>query len=476
MTQTSPLVRVALYGRVSHEKDDQSKSVDDQLAELRRWAEREGWTIVSVHRDDGISASRYAKGKARPGWQEAMEDITDRRVDAVLVWEISRASRDRPVFAALFAACADAEVLIGTNGRLHDLNDADDAFALDLGAALAVRESAMIAKRVQRSINARALEGRPHGTVPYGYKRVLSPETGRTIAREIHEDEAAIVREVVARLLTREPADSVAADLNQRGVPTPSGGRWIGGNLSRMARRPAYAGLRVHQGKVLGDVRGTWPVLISEADHHHLLAMFTDPGRDKFRNPKVARHLGSGIFRCGREGCDGRMRVATMASGTKRYDCRECHRVCRRQDPTDDLIQKLLIARLSQPDVLALLDEGDDTETTEAAAEVARLKLKLRDARAAWEDDRLSLESFTDMEARMLPRIRAAEERARPRHLPPVLFEVAGPDAKARWHALPIGDRRAVLAALMDVTILPLEKHSNDFDPQLIRVDWRGEK
>jgi site-specific DNA recombinase len=71
--------------------------------------------------------------------------------DILAVWEISRSSRDRAVFAALLTQCTDSKVLIATGGRLHDPADADDGFLLDLTGALAVRESSVTSKRVQRA-------------------------------------------------------------------------------------------------------------------------------------------------------------------------------------------------------------------------------------------------------------------------------------------------------------------------------------
>jgi hypothetical protein len=51
------------------------------------------------------------------------------------------------------------------------------------------------------------------------------------------------------------------------------------------------------------------------------------------------------------------MRVVIEASKGRpnRYDCRDCHRVSRLQQPVDELIEAVLIARLSKPDVLAAL-------------------------------------------------------------------------------------------------------------------------
>ena len=73
---------------------------------------------------------------------------------------------------------------------------------------------------------------------------------------------------------------------NWEGVHTKASGRWRDGNLSQLALHPAYAGLRTHRGRVLDDVRGTWPAIISEADHHALVALYAGPQRDEYRKPK----------------------------------------------------------------------------------------------------------------------------------------------------------------------------------------------
>jgi len=244
------------------------RSVPAQLAELRQWAARECWTVVAECSDE-VSASRYAHGKARPGWHEVMWIITAGGVD-------------------ILAMCQETGVMIATDGRLHDPNDPDDGFMLDLEGALAVRESSATSKRTQRDAEGRAGAGKPHCALPYGYRRVCDPRSGRTLRWEPDSGHAPVVAEIVRRLLTREPADAIAVDLNRRRVPTggadrctrgcgcrktesggvgrpkpnwegvhtKTSGRWRDGNLSQLALHPAYAGLRTHRGRVLDDVRG----------------------------------------------------------------------------------------------------------------------------------------------------------------------------------------------------------------------------
>lgn len=473
MKVTTGVRRAVLYARVSQARHE-TKSVHDQLAELRASMAREGWTIVAEHSDE-VSASRFTT-KVRQGWTSVMETIAAGDVDTLAVWELSRASRDRPVVAALLAACIESGVTIYTGGRLHDPTDADDAFVLDLGGALAVRESAMTSKRTQRSVDARAAAGRPHGSVPFGYRRVLDPNTGRAVGREIHPEQGPVVQEVVRRLLGRESAVSIAKDLTNRGVLTPSGTPWRSGNLSTMALRPTYAGLRTYRGEVLADVTATWPPLITMAEREQLLAMYSDAGRDKFRVDTHVRHLGSGIFRCGREGCDGVMRVVVQnGNRPQAYSCRDCYRVSRNQQLVDDQVEKLIVARLSRKDVLELLaDTGNDADVKAAAAEVAELKAQLRTAREKVTSGQLNLDDFSFFRATWEPKLADAEQRARPRWLPPAVFDVAGPDAAEKWQRQTPAGKRSILAALFEVMIMPAGRRGAPFDPNLISVAWRG--
>ena len=213
-----------LYGRVSKiaaADQIEGKSVDQQLDILTGIAEREEVHVVGVFRDDGVSASRYAGGKTRGGWQDTMQTITDGRVNELWVWEISRATRDRPVWSALIAACMAQNVLIVIAGKVHDPNDPDDGFMLDLLAALAIRESAITSKRIKRHIRAAAADGKPHGRIAYGYMREYDPITRALVAQRPDPDLAPIVAEIFHRVAEKETGYSIANNLNARGVPSP---------------------------------------------------------------------------------------------------------------------------------------------------------------------------------------------------------------------------------------------------------------
>ena len=275
-----PVRRVVIYARVSKiSRADRTrgdaKSVAQQLDVLCGLAVREGVQVVAVFRDDGISASSFAHGTVREGWVQTMEVITSGQVDELWVWEVSRATRDRAVYAALIGACTVQDVKITVNGRVHDPNDPDDAFMLDLGAALAVKESALTSKRIRRDVAARAAQGRPHGRIPYGYQREYDPHTGALLRQVPDPATAPIVRELARRVLAGEALYRLAAELNARGVPSPETVRrrrqgdmestwdWRPDQVRDVVASPAAAGLRAHQGRVLRDVTASWEPIIS---------------------------------------------------------------------------------------------------------------------------------------------------------------------------------------------------------------------
>lgn len=462
---------VVLYARVSEVRDERSKSVDDQLAELRSWVKREGWTVVDEQRDDDVSASRFSGGKKRAGWEKAMRTVASGKVQALLTWEFSRSTRDLKVFTELEEACRANGVLLGYSGRLHDLSTAEGGFSAGLDALLAARESHMTSERVLRASQARASRGAPHGSVPYGYRRVIESNTGATIGREIDPDTGPVVAEIVKRILEHEPVNAITTDLNRRGILTSTGKSWRAGNVTKMALRPCYAGLRVHRGEVLAGVEATWPPIITPEQHYRLLALFGSAERDKYRNDTRTKYLGSGIYRCGRDECGGRMRVWMREPGVPlSYSCRKCFRIGRLMAAVDELVEAVVIARLSRPDALDALAEDDHTDRAAARAEVARLRAEMAEAQEALRAGRLSPLDMAAYREGWEPRLAEAEREATPAWLPSELAAVAGPDAARHWRDAPITTKRAVLDALVTVTILPTTARGW-FDPNSVRVE-----
>jgi DNA invertase Pin-like site-specific DNA recombinase len=79
--------RVGLYVRTSTDH----QTIKNQERELEAVAERHGWAVVTVYRDQGISG---AKGKeARPGLAKLMQAVARKEIDMVAAWSVDRLGR-----------------------------------------------------------------------------------------------------------------------------------------------------------------------------------------------------------------------------------------------------------------------------------------------------------------------------------------------------------------------------------------------
>ena len=79
--------RVALYVRVSTDH----QTVKNKERELEAVAERHGWTVVAVFKDQGISG---AKGRdERPGLDKLLQAVARKEFNLVAAWSVDRIGR-----------------------------------------------------------------------------------------------------------------------------------------------------------------------------------------------------------------------------------------------------------------------------------------------------------------------------------------------------------------------------------------------
>lgn len=462
-------MRAAIYSRVSSDPRGRGRSVQEQEAECHAIAERQGWSVVGVFTDNDRSASRYAT-KARREYERLLDFVREGRCDVLVTWEASRFQRDLEAYVALRELCRLRGVLWSYSGRTYDLQRTDDRLSTGLDALLAERESDMTRDRVLRAVRANAGTGRPHGKLLYGYEREYDPSSGQLLAQVVREDQAEVVREIARRFLSGEAFRAIADDLNRREVPAPRGGSWHPTNVRRVVLNPAFAGKRVHQGKVIGPA--AWPAILDEATHHRVVAKATDPARRTHRESAV-RHLLSGIATCGV--CGGRVRVQKNR-GFLAYLCIDKFCVSRRENDVDELVTRVVLARLSEPDALDLLDpavdEDDDVRAALSDAQEKRARLDtFYDAAAGGE---ISAAALSRIETRLLDEIKMAEGRARRGSRTTAVQELMDAGPSQAWKSTSLTVRREVIKELVEVRILPARRGARTFDPNTINISWRA--
>jgi site-specific DNA recombinase len=79
-------MRWRIYCRLSRDRSGLSENVEIQLEECQAWAAERGDEVVGVFTDNDISASKYAEGKERPGYDALLKEVrADLQPNGVLV-------------------------------------------------------------------------------------------------------------------------------------------------------------------------------------------------------------------------------------------------------------------------------------------------------------------------------------------------------------------------------------------------------
>lgn len=418
-----------------------------------RAADAHGCDLAEPYGDTG-SASRFGR-KIRGNFDRLMADLAADlfAADLLVLWESSRGSRQVSEWVRLLELCEQRHVriFVTTHGRIYEPSNPRDRRSMLEDAVDAEYEVGKMSQRIRRSAAANAAAGRPHGSVPFGLRRLFDPVTKQFLTQEAEPGEAALVVELFARMDAGHTLKAVARDWEARGVRTRSGTVWQPSHLRRMALNPTYAGRRLHDaGRAGGDpgpdavvYDAQWDGLVDPEVAGRVRARLTDPARRSTR-PAGAVHLLSRIAHC------ARCRELVVADRSD-YSCRHgCFRVV--QGGMDQLGERLLLAALSREDVftaIASVDTADD----ELAAErkrIGELSRQLEDLEQAVSALRVSVEFASRTEPALRAQLRAAERRERALSVPSTLRGLIepGPGVRVQWDAAPMSTRRELARGL----------------------------
>jgi DNA invertase Pin-like site-specific DNA recombinase len=495
--------RAVLYARISLDKTGEQVGVTRQLYDMRALAEARDFEVVAEITENDVTAS---KDRRRPGYERVWQLVRSNSVDHVIAWQSSRLMRSRKDRAEVISTFGQHNVdVIAVKGPSLDLRSAYGRGMADMMTSFDTMEGEVKAERVSAAIADLARHGKSWGYVPYGWDR-----TGRGIHAQqvVNEHEAAVVQELVERLLGGESLNELHRSMNDRGEPAPGYAcwmklpeerrgqllakgrkaptqRWAKSTIRTLAVRDANVAIRRYRRRDNGGVEmpGDWPPIIDRAKHDRIVALLASPDRRSHSGPRPGARknlLTSGIGKCGKCGADLRVwrRSGRRGNRDKIYLCNTPkHCTGRLQAPVDDLVAKVVIGRLSQPDALDWL-LGDDERARQLADRCDELQRRLDEAADSQADGKITIRQLERITARLMPEIEAArrERDAAVRSLDvEALRQLAGPEAAARWEAMPVSARRAVLETLgMEVVILPRTKHGPGFEPETVRIDWKS--
>ncbi|MEV0478361.1 recombinase family protein [Streptomyces prunicolor] len=367
MIATATRTRTAReYARSSKGKGNRSKSTNDQhTANLAAEQEFGPWTWGEAYADTG-SASKYAT-KNRDDFDRLTADLASGDFgapgDVLVMWEISRLSREMGIGVKLIDLCEAGEYLIHVTSdeRTYNPANANDRHALIAGINNAELEARRLSKRTLRGVNSNVdavnddgeEAARPHGVIPFGYAREYGLVDGqsRPISQYPVPAQAEIVIELFRRVLAGDSIRSVALDFQARGLVGGRGKPFSPQTLRVLLTKDAYRGYRMNKGRT---VKASWPVISvykgSEvtADEftviwHGVQALLADPTRRTHTGTAI-KHVLTMAIRC--SNCAGPFSVGNRKGN--RPSAYLCHERGCMSIPKDD-VDALLIGDAKHP-------------------------------------------------------------------------------------------------------------------------------
>jgi len=284
---------VALYARVSSDRQDVDLSVAAQLRALRDHAEKNGHVVVREYIDEAKSGWF----DDRPQFNKMIEEVRspDVAFQEILVWKFSRFTRKRE------HAVAYKSMLRRRGVRVVSITEpADDTPTGKLleGIIESVDEfySENLAQEVLRGMREAASRGFwITGSAPYGYRKIMVQDGAKKrVKLELEEIGAQVVKRIFKLAELGSGMTDIARELNDEGISSPKGKCWGKTSVHAILINETYTGTLVwganaKDGNDPVRVEKAFPGIVSTAQFNRVKGVM------RSRAPKVVnpRRVGS---------------------------------------------------------------------------------------------------------------------------------------------------------------------------------------
>lgn len=464
-------MQAVVYTRISRDREGAGLGVERQKADCLDAAQRLGWTVVETYTDNDISA--YS-ARRRPGYEAMCADLEAGKAQGLVVWHADRLHRRPLELESFIDLCDRRGILVQTvkSGNV-DLSTASGRMVARMLGASARHEVEHSIERQKRAKYQAAVDGKYRGgRRSFGYE----PD-----GNNLRADEANAVRAAVDAILSGVSLRQIARQWNEQGLRTSYGSNEFNSReVRKILLRPRNAGYSLHNGERIPNAQ--WTPILDADTFSALEAFLADPARST-RISYERKHMGSGVYVCGK--CGAKISTATQNAGknTKHwrlvYVCGVAKHLGRVAEYVDEYISEVVIQRLSRPDAAIVLGGGAeiDLPALQTKREGCRARLdELGSLFAAGDIDGQQLKRAT---AELRQQLDAVEGELAAVRSSSALADLvlAGDDLRETWKATPPDIKGKIIDALMTVTILPTGRGRRPgggyFDPASVAIEWR---
>ena len=432
-----------------------------------------GGRIIAEFVDTDSTAYRKAGGAQpkRDNFTKMIETLRATNGLGVAAWHADRLTRNSEDTERLIEVCSSSVHPIETpsgggydlsaaNGRRRFRQDAVDAnYEVDHG-----RERTLAAK-AEAVAEGRWLGGRR----PFGWR----PDKKASGGLVLDLTEAAYIAGAHWGVLTGKSLHGIARDWNAAGMTTSTGKRWTPVEVRRVLLRTTNA----------ARPPAKWPPIVDESAHRNVVGLLSRTERRTTTGPE-RRHLLSGIARCGVCGagliCSS---VGSKRGGRQVYRCRADDggtHVMRAAAALEEFIETLVIGWFSLPETRSLRAVKKDGRLGQLRRQRAAVEEAMRSSNELRRRKLLTDEEFAEERAEHMATLADLDAKIAAAEAVDVVAPMFRDPAKV-WEELDLDRRRAVIAALMTITVGPAPKGRPKgwvpgtpyFDGASVAIEWR---
>lgn len=232
---------VALYARVSTQRQAQEATIESQVAKLLDYAHTHHYEIPQGRHylDPGVSGKRLV----RPGLDRLRDAVAAGEISILLCLSPDRLARSLAVQQVVLdeLRCAQVSVVFVEHPQADETPESH--LLLQIQGAFAEYERVQLSDRMRRGYLFRLRQGQslPHHA-PYGYQ--YHARTADCNARwEIDPAAASVVQQIFAWYADLDwTMSAITQALNTQQIPSPGGKLWRRTAVQRILRHSAYRG------------------------------------------------------------------------------------------------------------------------------------------------------------------------------------------------------------------------------------------
>lgn len=195
---------VAIYSRVSTD----SQTTENQERELRAIADRMGWRIAKVYRDQGVSGAKSRKD--RPAFDALWKDAARRKFDLIMAWSVDRLGRSLQDLVAFLADVHGYGVDLFLHQQGVDTTTPGGKALFQMMGVFAEFERAMIRERVKSGLDRAKAQGKTLGRPP------INPEKEAEIRADLKVSKMGVIKLATAHGVGVGTVQRIKRDMARR--------------------------------------------------------------------------------------------------------------------------------------------------------------------------------------------------------------------------------------------------------------------